>query len=241
MAPLVIGVLALQGAYKEHISQLALLSPPSRDASLPSSQAALPSDKVSLSIRTVEVRTENDLSQCDALIIPGGESTSMLRLAREGGMIAPLGEFVKRRATWGTCAGMILLGDVVDLPCVGAQSPIGGIPIKVVRNYFGRQVDSFETDLTLPWLGGGPFHAVFIRAPVVEKCLSDEVEVLARLPAKAKVVGGTESAEEKGEQGDIVAVRYRHLFATAFHPELMEEGGRMHRWWVEEMVIPAAG
>ncbi len=148
----------------------------------------------------------------DALIIPGGESTTIGKLAVTFQLLEPLRAFAQRNPVWGTCAGMIMLAKDI-----GRDQPlIGVMDIRVNRNAFGRQVDSFETDLTVPEIGADPFHAVFIRAPLVTAC-GDHVQVLARL-----------------EDGGIVAVRQGHWLATAFHPELTDDN-RLHRYFLKEV------
>ena len=217
----------------------------------------------------LEVRTPGELERCTALILPGGESTSISLIAERTGLLDPLREFVKvrRRPVWGTCAGLILLAEEANRSKATGQELIGGLDVRVQRNYFGRQVESFEADLSLPFLqdevGGGPFHSVFIRAPVVERVLPPnaataaaalstttsgtvtappkqetqaEVEVLARLPGRARTLKDkTTTAEQLGEDGDIVAVKQGNVFGTAFHPELTGDA-RIHAWWLREVL-----
>ncbi|MCY4024517.1 MAG: pyridoxal 5'-phosphate synthase glutaminase subunit PdxT [Anaerolineaceae bacterium] len=183
-----IGVLALQGAFIEHVHML-------RRAGA----------------GAVEVRLPEELEGLDGLIIPGGESTTIGKLAVSAGLVSPLREFAGSRPTWGTCAGMIFLARELDHH---AQPILALMDISVDRNAFGRQLDSFETDLDIPVLGEAPWHAVFIRAPVVTD-VGDDVEVLARLA-----------------DGRIVAVRQGHLLATAFHPELTDDL-RFHTWFLK--------
>ncbi len=171
-----IGVLALQGAFIEHIKMLRQLG-----------------------AQTAEIRLPEQLDDLDGLIIPGGESTTIGKLATSYGLIEPLRRFARSRPTWGTCAGMIFLAKDIG---IDEQPILASMDITVDRNAFGRQIDSFETDLEIAGLPGEPFHAVFIRAPVVT-AVDDPVAVLARL-----------------EDGRIVAARQEHLLATAFHPEL---------------------
>ncbi|HLM04861.1 MAG TPA: pyridoxal 5'-phosphate synthase glutaminase subunit PdxT [Blastococcus sp.] len=181
-APL-IGVLALQGDVREHLAALA-------------EQGA----------RAVPVRRPEELAAVDGLVIPGGESTTIVKLADRFGLLEPLRAAVRDGLpAYGSCAGMILLADrLLDAP--PDQETIGGLDVTVRRNAFGRQVDSFESDIEFPALPGGPLHAVFIRAPWVEEA-GPGVEVLGR------VVGGA-------ADGRIVAVRQGNLVATSFHPEL---------------------
>ena len=185
-----IGVLALQGAFIEHEKAL-------RD----------------LGAKPVEVRLPQQLNDLDALIIPGGESTTIGKLAVTFNLLEPLREFAATKPVWGTCAGMILLAKDIGR----AQPLIGVMDIKVNRNAFGRQVDSFETGLDVPALGGStPFNAVFIRAPQVIS-VGEGVDVVARL-----------------EDGTLVAVRQGHWLATSFHPELTNDT-RFHRYFLSEV------
>lgn len=183
-----IGVLALQGAFIEHIQMLAQLG-----------------------IEAVEVRLPAHLAGLDGLIIPGGESTTIGKLADSYGLIEPLRLFAKAKPTWGTCAGMIFLAKDIG---IDEQPILAAMDIQVNRNAFGRQIDSFETDLTIEGLDGEPFHAVFIRAPVVTQA-DETVSVLARL-----------------DDGRIAAVRQGHLLATAFHPELTADL-RLHAYFCD--------
>ncbi|OHV40647.1 MULTISPECIES: pyridoxal 5'-phosphate synthase glutaminase subunit PdxT [Pseudofrankia] len=185
-----IGVLALQGDVREHARAL-----------------------VAVGAEAVEVRRPEELAAVDGLVLPGGESTTIGRLLRIFGLLEPLRAAVgDGLPVYGSCAGMILLAqDVLD----GRpdQPLIGGLDVVVRRNAFGRQVDSFEADLEVEGLVGPPLHAVFIRAPWVEKA-GDGVTVLARV----------------GEHP--VAVRQGHLMATSFHPELTGDT-RMHELFVD--------
>jgi len=180
-----IGVLALQGDVREHARMLA-----------------------SVGAEPVEVRRQSELESVDGLVIPGGESTTIAKLAATFGLLGPLQQAVAEgMPAYGSCAGMILLASEV-LDGRPDQDVVGGLDITVRRNAFGRQVDSFEADLDVTGLDGGPLHAVFIRAPWVERA-GEEVEVLAR------------------SAGRIVAVRHGPLLATAFHPELTDDN-RVH-------------
>lgn len=156
-----------------------------------------------LGVEAVPVRLPEHLTDIDGLIIPGGESTTIGKLADAYGLIEPLRRFGSRDAIWGTCAGAILLSEDVH----HQQTLLGLMDITIERNAFGRQVDSFETDLEVPALSTvsadrSPYHAVFIRAPLIES-VGDGVKVLAELP-----------------DGRIVAVEQGKLLATSFHPEL---------------------
>jgi 5'-phosphate synthase pdxT subunit len=191
----VIGVLALQGDVREHLQVL-------RD------QGA----------EAVSVRRPEELAGVDGLVLPGGESTTMYKLADRFGLLEPLRAAVRDGLpAYGSCAGMILLADrLLDAP--PDQQTVGGIDVTVRRNAFGRQVDSFESDIAFEGLGAEPVHAVFIRAPWVEEA-GEGVQVLAR------VVGGP-------ADGKIVAVRQGSLVATSFHPELTGDR-RVHALFVD--------
>ena len=192
-----IGVLALQGAFREHIAMLKRLN-----------------------VEAVEVRLAQELDGLDGLIIPGGESTSMGLVAERWGLVEPLRRWVRGgKPTWGTCAGMILLAENATGQKLGGQALIGGLDVTVNRNYFGRQVDSFEADLDVPALGDTPFHAVFIRAPAIT-AVAEGIETLSTV---ASLGDETESV--------IAAVRNGPILATAFHPELTDDL-RWHRYFV---------
>jgi 5'-phosphate synthase pdxT subunit len=180
-----IGVLALQGAFREHLDTLAAIG-----------------------VEGVPVRLPEDIEGLSGLIIPGGESTTMRKLIDRWGLRAPLMRFLENGApALGTCAGMIVLSRQI----AGDEEPVlPMLDVEVERNAFGRQLDSFEADLSVPVLGDRPVHGIFIRAPVIERTGPD-VDVLARL-----------------DDGRVVAVRERNVLATAFHPELAGET-RFHR------------
>ncbi|MBI5879935.1 MAG: pyridoxal 5'-phosphate synthase glutaminase subunit PdxT [Chloroflexi bacterium] len=187
-----IGVLALQGAFREHVQMLRRMGVPA-----------------------VEVRLPDDLAAVDGLIIPGGESTTIGKLARAYGLIEPIRAMAQAgKPVWGTCAGMILLA--AD---IGPEPPhVGVLDVRVRRNAFGRQTESFEVDLPVPAVNGHgePYHAIFIRAPLIEAA-GPGVQVLASLP-----------------DGTMVAARQRNLLATSFHPELTSDD-RFHRYFVEQV------
>jgi len=198
-----VGVLALQGDVREHVAAL-------------SAAGAEP----------VEVRRPGELDGVDGLVVPGGESTTMGRLLAVFDVLEPLRERVAAGlATYGSCAGMILLAREV-LDGRPGQPLVGGLDVVVRRNAFGRQVDSFESDLDVTGIDG-PVHGVFIRAPWVES-VGAAVQVLGRVPHDA----GSGAAG-----GRVVAVRQGHLLATSFHPELSGDA-RVHRLFVE-MVLEA--
>lgn len=194
MAPRV-GVLALQGDVREHVSAL---------------------DEAGASV--VAVRSVEQLSALDGLVIPGGESTTMSKLALRDGFMEPLRDArASGMPMYGSCAGMIMLADRVH-DGRPDQETVGGLDIDVRRNAFGRQVDSFEMDLSIPVLGESPFPGVFIRAPWVE-AVGPAVTVLGRI--------------DEGERaGTIVAVEHAGLLATSFHPELTGDT-RVHAYFVE--------
>jgi 5'-phosphate synthase pdxT subunit len=184
-----IGVLALQGAFIEHIHVLNRLG-----------------------AETVEIRMPKHLANCDGLVIPGGESTTIAKLLSEYRLLEPIRTLAKNGApVMGTCAGMIVLARRVD--ALGYPT-LDLIDITVARNAFGRQVDSFETDLTVPVLGSKPYHGVFIRAPLIAR-VGPGVEVLCQLG-----------------NGDVVAARQRNIVALAFHPELTDDA-RWHGYFLK--------
>jgi 5'-phosphate synthase pdxT subunit len=190
----VIGVLALQGDVREHVRMLG-----------------------DLGAQPVVVRRESELATVDGLVLPGGESTTIAKLARIFDLMEPLrSRIADGMPAFGTCAGMILLADRIEDGAAG-QETIGGLDVTVRRNAFGRQVDSFDGDIEFAGLDE-PVHASFIRAPWVETA-GDGVEVLAR-------VGEGPAA------GKIVAVRQGPLMATSFHPEVGGDS-RIHRVFVD--------
>ncbi len=187
-----IGVMALQGAFIEHIAMLERLG-----------------------VEAPAVRLPGELEGLDGLVIPGGESTSILNLMQAYGIFAPLRKLALAGfPIFGTCAGLICLAKGVHNSTAFPVETLSVMDIEVKRNAFGRQVDSFETELAVPALGEKPFHAIFIRAPVIERVL-DGVEVLARLPG-----------------GGAAAARQGKLLVTAFHPELADDP-RFHSYFVD--------
>jgi 5'-phosphate synthase pdxT subunit len=190
-----IGVLALQGDVAEHLRVLDTLD-----------------------VHTAKVISPDQLDTVDGLVLPGGESTTMSKLAVRYGLLEPLRKRVRAgMPAYGTCAGMIMLADRVE-GTVEGQETVGGIDMTVRRNAFGRQTDSFEAPVDIDGLDGAPFDALFIRAPWVERT-GPEVTVLGSVP-------GPDGA------GRIVAVRQGGLMATSFHPELTGDA-RIHRLFVE--------
>lgn len=188
-----VGVLALQGDFREHLAALRFLG-----------------------AEAVSVRRPEELASVDGLIIPGGESSVMDKLSRLFGMAEPLKAAISAGLPiYGTCAGLIMLADEV-LDSIEGQQSLGGLNVSVRRNAFGSQVDSFETDLTVAVVGGAPMHAVFIRAPIVER-VGDAVHVLAQL-----------------DDGRIVAVEQGNLLGTSFHPEVTNDL-RFHEYFVAKV------
>ena len=188
------GVLALQGDFREHARVFG-----------------------ELGASPIEVRTPDDLARVDVLAIPGGESTTISKLARSSGLVEPIVERANAgMPILGTCAGMIVMARRVD----GLEPLLSLVDVAVRRNAYGRQVDSFEADLAVEGMDT-PFHAVFIRAPWVEK-VGQDVEVVARVTA----------ATRPEAVGRIVAVRQAGILATSFHPEITGDA-RIHHLFVE--------
>ena len=187
-----IGVLALQGDVREHLSALS-----------------------DCGVNAFEVRTVEELNLVDALVIPGGESTTISKLARAFGLFEPIQKRISAgMPVYGSCAGLILLADRI-LDATSGQESFGGLDVTARRNAFGRQVDSFESDIVFKGVTGPAFRAIFIRAPWIEE-YGDSVEVLARIDQHP------------------VAVRSGNLLATSFHPELAGDH-RIHRYFVENI------
>jgi 5'-phosphate synthase pdxT subunit len=182
-----IGVLALQGAFQEHCTILKRLG-----------------------VEAVEVRLPEQLEDLDGLIIPGGESTSIGKLANWYGLMEPLVKASQSVPVWGTCAGLVFMAKDVGMD----QPILKAMDMVIERNAFGRQVDSFEEDLEISGLEGGPFHGVFIRAPAIVR-VGEAVEIIGKL-----------------KDGRIVAAKQGKLLVTAFHPELTSDD-RLHRYFVD--------
>lgn len=181
-----IGVLALQGDFEEHSSALQRLG-----------------------VEVVEIRLPEDLHDIDGIVIPGGESTTIGKLARQYGLVEELKKLSNKIPFWGTCGGLVFMA--AD---VGFDQPVLGImDMKVERNAFGRQVESFEKELRIEGLEGPPFPGVFIRAPVVMS-VGKNVKILCQV-----------------DDGRIVAVRQDNMLATSFHPELTSDD-RLHRYFI---------
>ncbi|KAJ3241658.1 hypothetical protein HDU78_001729 [Chytriomyces hyalinus] len=215
MAKLTIGVVALQGAFSEHIFMLQRLP--------------------DLVQGTVEIRSSEDFDQVKdsihGIVLPGGESTTMaIILEREAGLRNGLKQWVQDgKPIWGTCAGLIMLADTITSTKKGGQTQIGGLRVTVQRNAFGRQSDSFEVPLSIPAIesyganleGSLALPGVFIRAPVIESVHDEGVVVVARLQGR-----------EDGKEGEIVAVKQGNVLGSSFHPELTSDV-RFHRYFVD--------
>lgn len=185
-----IGVLALQGDFREHINTL-----------------------TSIGVDSIEVRTVSDLHKADGLIIPGGESTTIQKLASNFGLLEPIRSAISEGLpTFGTCAGLIMLADEI-LDGVAGQVGFGGLDVSVRRNAFGNQLESFETQLSFVGITGSKIEAAFIRAPIVER-VGQDVEVLSQL-----------------DDGRIVAARNATILGISFHPEISGEK-RVHEYFL---------
>lgn len=188
-----VGVLALQGDFREHIAVLR-----------------------SLGADVIPVRRAEDLEKVAGLVIPGGESSVMDKLSRLFGLAEPLkAAIASGLPVYGTCAGLIMLSNTV-LDAIDGQQSLGGLDIEVRRNAFGSQTSSFEVDLDIPAVGDVPMHAVFIRAPVVER-VGSEVSIVAAL-----------------DDGRVVAVEQGNLLGTSFHPEMTGDT-RFHQYFLDRM------
>lgn len=188
-----VGVLALQGDFREHLAVLR-----------------------GLGAEAIPVKRPEELASVEGLVIPGGESSVMDKLSRMFGLADPLKDAIRSGLpVYGTCAGLIMLADTV-LDSVEGQQTLGGFDLVVRRNAFGSQLDSFETDLEVPAIGGEPVHAVFIRAPIVES------------------VGERASALASLADGRVVAVEQGPLLGTSFHPEMTGDT-RFHEYFLDKV------
>lgn len=188
-----VGVLALQGDFREHLAVLRGLGADAQP-----------------------VRRERELAEIDGLVIPGGESSVMDKLTRNFGLAEPLkAAIADGLPVYGTCAGLIMLADRV-LDAIEGQQSLGGLDVAVRRNAFGNQLDSFETDLAIPELGESPVHAVFIRAPIVER-VGDKARPMSVLT-----------------DGRVVAVEQGNLLGTSFHPEITGDT-RFHEYFLSRL------
>jgi 5'-phosphate synthase pdxT subunit len=185
-----IGVLALQGDFREHLATFE-----------------------SIGALAIPVRTIKELDICSAIVIPGGESTVIQRLAENYGLFSPIQNKIKNGfPAFGTCAGLIMLADEI-LDGIQGQRGFGGLAVSVRRNAFGNQLESFEADLSFSGISGEPIHSAFIRAPIVER-IGTGVEVISSLP-----------------DGRVVAVRSGNILGISFHPEITGES-RIHQYFV---------
>ncbi|GAA5989888.1 hypothetical protein JCM5350_006601 [Sporobolomyces pararoseus] len=234
--PTIIGVLALQGSFAEHIASI---------NSLPSSY----------NVHAIPVRTPTELARCKGLIIPGGESTAISLLITKSGLYEPLREFVRSakagegKSIWGTCAGMILLAKEIEGPTSEGWKGLDGIDVRVGRNSYGRQLQSFSHPLRLTFLppDSPPLLATFIRAPLLDCILepsasSPPLEILARIPKELvpspkRTREATGGEARVGEDSDVVMYRQGGLVASSWHPELNRDDHRVHEWWVREVVL----
>ncbi len=188
-----VGVLALQGDFREHLAVLG-----------------------GLGAEAIPVKRPEELASVQGLVIPGGESSVMDKLSRMFGLADPLKAAIRSGLpVYGTCAGLIMLADTV-LDAIDGQQTLGGFDLVVRRNAFGSQLDSFETDLEVPAIGGDPVHAVFIRAPIVES-VGERASALASLP-----------------DGRVVAVEQGNLLGTSFHPEMTGDT-RFHEYFLAKV------
>ncbi|KAL2064270.1 hypothetical protein VTL71DRAFT_4764 [Oculimacula yallundae] len=260
-----VGVLALQGAFNEHVQLL-------RQAA----RILAAKDPIERDWTFIEVRTQVELSSCDGLIIPGGESTAISLVAQRSNMLEPLRDFVKvtRKPTWGTCAGLILLAESANRTKKGGQELIGGLDVRVNRNHFGRQTESFEAELDLPFLrqneseSRNPFRAIFIRAPIVEKLLPTvsgiqvgeaevddtviapsrpideevaktinlgDVEIMGTLPGRTAAIKDNDT---KGKLDSVTGDIIAVRQANVFGTSFHPEltgDPRIHVWWLEQV------
>ncbi|KAG2733758.1 hypothetical protein G9P44_003283 [Scheffersomyces stipitis] len=234
-----LGVLALQGAFREHIEYFQKVI------------ESHPQEYSKFTFTFIEVKTEDQLRRCDSLVIPGGESTSISLIAERTNLLQPLMDYVKsEKPIWGTCAGLIFLSKQLKNGRVG-QKLLGGLNVEVTRNAFGRQLDSFESPLDFSSFipDCHAFPTVFIRAPVITELLHDgptesksesdsifysqnnynnkaPIEVLHSLKNHGKI-----------DHELIVAVRQGHILGTSFHPELATDDYRFHKWYIDEFVV----
>lgn len=252
-----VGVLALQGAFHEHIQRFSSLN----------ALSTMPT------VRAFAVRRADQLEQCDALVIPGGESTAIALGMRNADLYEPINAWVTSgRPIWGTCAGMILLARVASGGKRGGQELLGGVDVQVGRNGFGSQVNSFEASVVIPALGDEPFTGVFIRAPIIDALLPDAgtvtaphgmnvsaahdaqdgerppLEVLGWLPEDAMPESSAQATlawsathgraatpvlgPRPGSDAQIVALRQGNALITSFHPELTSDT-RLHSYFVD--------
>ncbi|KAK6202635.1 SNO glutamine amidotransferase family-domain-containing protein [Scheffersomyces amazonensis] len=237
---IILGVLALQGAFKEHLEYFQKVI------------EGNPEQYSKYNFKFIEVRTPEELEQCDSLVIPGGESTSISLIAERTQMLQPLLDFVKdeSKSVWGTCAGLIFLSKQLKNGKVG-QKLLGALNVQVVRNAFGRQVNSFESHLDFSSFikDCHDFPAVFIRAPVIDEILDqDNINNSINDPtitkssnnynnkSPVKVLYSLDNFDNNNNHL-IVAVRQGRKLGTSFHPELATKDYRFHKWFIDEFVL----
>lgn len=207
MSEVKVGVLSLQGAYKEHISMLSMIP----------------------NVIPIEVTWPDQLAQCDGIIIPGGESTVIGKLCASSGLLDPLKAWTKSdRPTWGTCAGMIMLANQIENSTAERQELIGGLDCVVRRNYFGSQSGSFSQEMQFPNSADAPCTSVFIRAPAVME-VGPNVTVLSTVAYQVK----SKEAFDQDGKPVVVAVQQGNLLGTSFHPELVPNDLRWHERFVQ--------
>lgn len=207
MSGVTVGVLALQGAYKEHMAMLAMLP----------------------GVAAVEVTQPEHLLACDGIIIPGGESTVIGKLCFSSGLLEPLKAWTKAdRPSWGTCAGLIMLANDIEGATKERQELIGGLDCVVRRNYFGSQAGSFSQEMEFPDSAERGCTSVFIRAPAV-MAVGQGVKVLSTVSYQVR---SKEAFDQEGKSV-IVAVQQGNLMGTAFHPELVPSDLRWHQRFVD--------
>ncbi|KAL0584224.1 hypothetical protein ABG067_005882 [Albugo candida] len=214
-----VGVLALQGSFKEHIEILKQLEKTQNNYTLD----------------LIEVRLPEEIESLDAIILPGGESTTIGKLAAECNLLDSLRNWtlVNSKPIWGTCAGMIMLCEDAKHSEEGGQNLIGGLKVQISRNFFGAQIRSFEKYIDgPPEFNTEPYKAIFIRAPAIvsiDENSADKIQILSRL-------SGT--PEDKSDPSDvIISARKENILVTAFHPELTQDD-RWHRYFIEKIVMP---
>ena len=213
---LIVGVLALQGAFEEHMAMLERLNETLGHR---------------IAVTAVAIRLPEQLKNVDALVLPGGESTTIGKVAVRWGLVEPLKKWVAHgRPIWGTCAGMIMLSQHAKHTEEGGQTLIGGLDVQVSRNFFGAQVHSFEMLVDgPPGFNDQPYNAVFIRAPAIIS-VGEEIEVLSRV-ATATPADGSDPKDV------IIAARKDNILVTAFHPEITTDT-RWHQYFIETIVLP---
>jgi pyridoxal 5'-phosphate synthase pdxT subunit len=253
---IVVGVLALQGSYHEHLSHLKGLF----------TELADNPKYTNFQFEARGVKNVSDLENLSGLIFPGGESTTMSILLQRNNILIPIQRLVQveRLPCWGTCAGLILLSNEIintkiNLSSVNESSlkyrVIGGLDIQIERNSFGRQVDSFSQQFKLTNYNGTlkneEFNCIFIRAPIIKKLLTREKPKHEEFDKENGIVHARKldnslsknpptillEFSENGSHNKIVSIRQDNIFGTSFHPELVKDDYRMHKWFIDEFVL----